>query len=92
MGWDVTPRLIQTDKFDTYKGYPWTPVFNGDNTPEAFQSALIKAKEFLDKKNYKNNIIILNAWNEWTEGSYLLPDKTTGTKYLEAVKKVFGNK
>ena len=92
MGWDVTPRLIQTDKFDTYKGYPWTPVFNGDNTPEAFQSALIKAKEFLDKKNHKNNIIILNAWNEWTEGSYLLPDKTTGTKYLEAVKKVFGNK
>ena len=92
MGWDVTPRLIQTDKFDTFKGYPWTPVFNGDNTPEAFQSALIKAKEFLDKKNYKNNIIILNAWNEWTEGSYLLPDKTTGTKYLEAIKKVFGNK
>ena len=92
MGWDVTPRLIQTDKFDTYKGYPWTPVFNGDNTPEAFQSALIKAKEFLDKKNYKNNIIILNAWNEWTEGSYLLPDKTTGTKYLEAIKNVFGNK
>ena len=92
MGWDVTPRLIQSDKFDTYKGYPWTPVFNGDNTPEAFQSALIKAKEFLDKKNYKNNIIILNAWNEWTEGSYLLPDKTTGTKYLEAIKNVFGNK
>ena len=92
MGWDVTPRLIQSDKFDTYKGYPWTPVFNGDNTPEAFQSALIKAKEFLGKKKYKNNIIILNAWNEWTEGSYLLPDKTTGTKYLEAIKNVFGNK
>ena len=92
MGWDVTPRLIQSDKFDTFKGYPWTPVFNGDNTPEAFQSALIKAKEFLNTKNYKHNIIILNAWNEWTEGSYLLPDKRTGTKYLEAVKNVFGNK
>jgi len=90
MGWDVTPRLIQSDKFDTYKGYPWTPIFNGDNTPEAFESALIKAKAFIDSRSYKNKIIILNAWNEWTEGSYLLPEKRTGTKYLEAIKHVFG--
>ncbi|MDN3657199.1 glycoside hydrolase family 99-like domain-containing protein [Ferruginibacter paludis] len=90
MGWDVTPRLVQSDKFDTFKGYPWTPVFNGDNTPEAFQSALVKAKAFVDLKNYKHKIVILNAWNEWTEGSYLLPEERTGTKYLEAIKNVFG--
>jgi hypothetical protein len=92
MGWDVTPRLIQSDKFDTYKGYPWTPVFNGDNSPEAFQAALIKAKQFLDASNMQHKIITLNAWNEWTEGSYLLPEKRTGTKYLEAIKNVFGEK
>ena len=92
MGWDVTPRLIQSDKFDTYKGYPWTPVFNGDNTPQAFQSALLKAKQFLDKYDHQPKVVILNAWNEWTEGSYLLPDKRTGTKYLEAVKNIFGKK
>ncbi len=91
MGWDVTPRLVQSDKFDTFKGYPWTPVFNGDNTPEAFQSALVKAKAFVDAKNYKHKIVILNAWNEWTEGSYLLPEERTGTKYLEAIKNVFGH-
>jgi hypothetical protein len=90
MGWDVTPRLVQSDKFDTFKGYPWTPVFNGDNTPEAFQSALVKAKAFVDAKKYKHKIVILNAWNEWTEGSYLLPEERTGTKYLEAIKTVFG--
>ena len=90
MGWDVTPRLVQSDKFDTFKGYPWTPVFNGDNTPEAFQSALVKAKAFVDLKNYKHKIVILNAWNEWTEGSYLLPEERTGTKYLEAIRNVFG--
>ena len=33
MGWDVTPRLVQTDKFDRYKGYPWTPVFNVTGQP-----------------------------------------------------------
>jgi hypothetical protein len=91
MGWDVTPRLVQSDKFDTFKGYPWTPVFNGDNTPEAFQSALVKAKAFVDAKKYKHKIVILNAWNEWTEGSYLLPEERTGTKYLEAIKNVFGH-
>lgn len=91
MGWDVTPRLIQSDKFDSFKGYPWTPVFNGDNTPAAFESGLVKAKNFIDSKDYKHKIIILNAWNEWTEGSYLLPEKKTGTKYLEAIKNVFGS-
>lgn len=92
MGWDVTPRLVQSDKFDTFKGYPWTPVFNGDNTPEAFRSALLKAKQFVDKNNGEHKVIILNAWNEWTEGSYLLPEQRTGTKYLQAVKNVFGKK
>jgi Glycosyltransferase WbsX len=92
MGWDVTPRLIQSDKFDTFKGYPWTPVFNGDNTPQAFQSALLKAKQFLDTYDHQPKVVVLNAWNEWTEGSYLLPDTKTGTKYLEAVKNVFGKK
>lgn len=90
MGWDVTPRLVQTDRFDTFKGYPWTPVFNGDNTPQAFRSALIRAKNFLDTYDHQPKIVILNAWNEWTEGSYLLPDAKTGTKYLDAVKAVFG--
>ncbi|HLX91552.1 MAG TPA: glycoside hydrolase family 99-like domain-containing protein [Puia sp.] len=87
MGWDVTPRTIQSDKFDRFKGYPWTPVFNGDNTPEAFEAALKQAREFADRSG--SRIIMLNAWNEWTEGSYLLPDTKTKNKYLEAINQVF---
>ena len=68
------------------------PVFNSDNTSQVFQSALFKAKQFLNKYDHQPKVVILNAWSEWTEGSYLLPDKRTGTKYLEAVKNVFGNK
>lgn len=89
MGWDVTPRLIQSDKFDKYKGYPWTPVFNGDNEPKVFQQALQKAKGFLNDHPVKHKIVFINAWNEWTEGSYLLPDKRNGEQYVQAIKAVF---
>jgi hypothetical protein len=92
MGWDVTPRLVQSDKFDVFKGYPWTPVFNGDNSPFAFELALSKAKEFVDAEGQQPGIVIINAWNEWTEGSYLLPDTNTKNKYLEAIDRVFNKK
>ena len=37
-------------------------------------------------------LITINAWNEWVEGSYLLPDMLYGFEYLEAVKDVFVDK
>lgn len=87
MGWDPSPRCIQSDKFQE-KDYPWTPVLTG-NTPEAFKHALQDAKDFLDRYNPKHKIVVLNSWNEWTEGSYLAPEQRYGTKYLEAIKAVF---
>jgi hypothetical protein len=90
MGWDASPRCIQSDKFGL-KSYPWTPVLTG-NTPGAFKTALLDAKHFLDKYNPKHKILVINSWNEWTEGSYLLPEKKYGDAYLKAIKQVFGNK
>jgi hypothetical protein len=90
MGWDPTPRCIQSDKWDVH-GYPWTAVLVG-NTPQAFEDALRRAKSFLEEYNPPHKIVTINAWNEWTEGSYLLPDKKTGDAYLKEVKKIFGKR
>jgi len=89
MGWDPSPRAKQDRTAQWRQGaYPNTPIIKG-NTPENFYLALTEAKKFLDKSGYVNKIITINAWNEWTEGSYLEPDTLYKYKYLEAINSVF---
>jgi len=88
MGWDPSPRTVQSDAYENL-GYPFTPTLKG-NTPEAFTQALRDAKAFLDQGQTTPKILTLNAWNEWTEGSYLEPDTVHGMAYLEAIRAVFG--
>jgi hypothetical protein len=87
MGWDSSPRTVQSDRF-LNAGYPFMPTLSG-NTPTAFQKALHEVKRFLDQRNGPR-IFTINAWNEWTEGSYLEPDTVEGMAYLEAIRTVFG--
>jgi hypothetical protein len=88
MGWDPSARTIQSDPYEQ-RTYPWTAVLEG-NTPDAYRAALQRAKAFLDSQSMQPKMLTLNAWNEWTEGSYLLPDNVHGTAYLEAIREVFG--
>jgi len=86
-GWDSSPRTVQSEVWAPV-GYPFTNILGG-NTPEAFETALSMTKERLDRFGDRR-IITLNAWNEWTEGSYLEPDEETGLARLDAVRRVFG--
>ena len=76
-GWDGSPR-----------NYPGGIVVGG--TPQRFRHFLIEAKALADKHTESRGIITINSWNEWVEGSYLEPDTTYGTKYLDVVREVFG--
>jgi hypothetical protein len=91
MGWDSSPRTIQTESFANV-GYPFTACM-GDNTPARFKEALRLIKERMDQQDRSRRmrpILTINAWNEWTEGSYLEPDTVHGLGYLEAIRDIFG--
>ena len=87
MGWDSSPRTIQTDVYENV-GYPYTAILDG-NTPAEFKKALEAGKAFVLRPDVSPKVVTLNAWNEWTEGSYLEPDTVNGTAYLEAIRDVF---
>jgi hypothetical protein len=79
IGWDDTPRFPAKGIKD---------VVHYNNTPRSFATLLSKAKKYADSHPEQPKLITINAWNEWVEGSYLLPDMLNGFDYLEAVKAV----
>ena len=79
IGWDDTPRFPAKGIKD---------IVHYHNTPESFAALLSKAKKYADSHPEQPRLITINAWNEWVEGSYLLPDMLNGFGYLEAVKEV----
>ena len=81
IGWDNNPR------FEMFR-----PGVVTENTPENFEKALRKARDFADKHPDQVPLITVNSWNEWTETSYLMPCTMYGYGYLKAVKHVFGTR
>ena len=79
IGWDDTPRFPAKGIHD---------VVHYNNNPQSFEALLSKAKKYADSHPEQPALITINAWNEWVEGSYLLPDMLNGYGYLEAVKEV----
>jgi hypothetical protein len=83
IGWDDTPRKPKLGM---------ESVCHINNTPESFAAYLQKAKDYCDKHPEQAKMIVVNAWNEYIEGSYLEPDMKRGYSYLEAVQRVMSGK
>ncbi len=89
VGWDASPRTQQDQPF-VNGPYPWGPVLV-NNTPAEFRKALEMGFGWLDERPaLPTRALFIEAWNEWTEGSYLEPDAVHGMKYLEALRDVVG--
>lgn len=73
--WDNTARRDN-------KGF----IFDGA-TPALYKKWLkdIIAESY-NRDDLDDNLIFINAWNEWGEGAYLEPDKYYGYAYLNATK------
>jgi hypothetical protein len=94
---DYVDFIIQTYRYpDDYKRYPGVSPF-WDNSARTGKRATVflnespeKYGEWLrfHKDNFtpfseEENIIFINAWNEWAEGNHLEPCSRWGRKYLE---------
>ena len=79
IGWDDSPRFHANGARDVACSY---------NTPKSFGNFLQKAKEYVDAHSDQPRFMVINVWNEFVEGSYLLPDMLNGYGYLEAVRGV----
>ncbi len=81
-GFPVAPKTGRQE-------YPYVPVVVG-NTPERFEQLLRDADHFIRRDPRQPFALLVNAWNEWTEGGFLLPEAQSGQAHLEAISRVFG--
>jgi lipopolysaccharide biosynthesis protein len=73
--WDNSPRKVNLSFF-AFKG----------STPELYQKWLKSVMTKFKPYSKDENLIFINAWNEWAEGNHLEPDQKWGRGYLDATK------
>ncbi len=79
-GWDrsVVPWLRYRSHIATH------------NSPEIWKEELLQARDFVETNVTSNpKLVMLTAWNEWSEGQIIEPDSIWGTAYIDAIRDVF---
>ena len=75
-GWDNSARRKEN------------PTIITGSTPELYGQWLDGILQRRSQAKPGENIVFINAWNEWGEGAYLEPDQLSGRAYLEMTKQV----
>ncbi|MBM3659409.1 MAG: lipopolysaccharide biosynthesis protein [Actinobacteria bacterium] len=73
-GWDSSPRYLRSSQ-----------VFHRA-TPDAFGDQVRRAVALVADRPHEERIVVIRAWNEWSEGNYLEPDRKFGRGFLEAFR------
>ena len=91
-GWDSTPRCRPDEPYPWKKDeYPYSMTFR-NNTPDLFRRHLADAKAFAEQDPKNPGVVYVNGWNEYTEGTYLVPNNFDSDGFLRAVADVFGRR
>lgn len=79
-GWDNTARKPDGGH-----------IFYGSN-PRLYSEWLTNVIRYTkDNHDKDNQIVFINAWNEWAEGAHLEPDRRYGYGYLQATRNALEN-
>ncbi len=86
-------------KIPQYKQFPCiTPGFDNsarknkfaliikNSTPEKFEEWFQSVLAIFKPYSEQENLVFINAWNEWAEGNHLEPDRKFKRGYLQAIK------
>ena len=79
-GWDSTPRTLAHDRQPEHR---WVRT---DNTAELFKITLEEGRKRIQEDL---PFFLVEAWNEWGEGSFIEPSRSHGFGHLEAIRNVF---
>lgn len=74
VGWDNTPR----------RGERGVVVVG--QSPERLYEQVQRAVGIASSRPAEEQLLFVNAWNEWAEGNHLEPDLLSGRSYLEALQ------
>lgn len=86
-GWDPSPRCRLDEPFPWRKlQYPYLGIVR-DFSPEVFGRCVREALRQAEADPKRPGAILVNAWNEYTEGSFLMPDTRHGDAFLRALRK-----
>ena len=79
VSWDNTARKAYSKNCGVFHGL-------NPSTFKIWLDDIVKESQEIHEKN--ENIVFVNSWNEWAEGSHLEPCMRYGYGYLQAVKDV----
>ncbi len=98
--YDYIWKKILNKNFSQYSNFYYGGFMNWDNTARKGEKAILLRGFTIRKFKYyisriyeksvdeKKEYLFFNAWNEWSEGTYLEPDSMYGYGYLKVIREM----